>query len=393
MRDHCVNVLIGSNTRKWKEELVKDTFVEDDADRILRIPLASSPHEDFLAWGGEASGEFSVRSAYKLLQNSEENPRAYALQTSYRKLYKKLWLLNLPTKIKITVWKITWHFLATRVNLQHRRLIVDPSCPRCGERAETRDHLFRECPVTMEIWSILLFQNIMGNDDRNFEQWLIWVCEQLNMHNFRIFCCALWAIWGDRNSRVHNQKVSTGPEIGNFIKTYLAEIDGLEEKRFGKIDQLQMWTYPPQEAVKINFDGAFDGHNHISASGVVVRDNEGVVLLSWSKIHKGVSSAVQIGVNHLWPTVIIEGDSLSVIKKCKNWDQDRSMISAYIQDIKMMVSRSKKFDFQYVSRTVNTIAHDIATKELRRYKGSYQGRSASEQDEQQGLREAVREPD
>ncbi|KAA3464145.1 reverse transcriptase [Gossypium australe] len=393
MRDYCVNLLIDSTTRKWKEELVKDTFVEVDAARILRIPLASNPHEDFLAWGGEASGEFSVRSAYKLLQNSEDNPRAYALQTSYRKLYRKLWLLNLPTKIKITVWKISWHFLPTRVNLQHRRLLADPRCPRCGERAETVDHLFRECPVTVEIWSILLFGNILVNDDRTFEQWLIWVCEQFSMQDFRIFCCALWAIWGDRNSRVHNKSVSTGTEIGSFIKTYLAEIDGLEDKRLGKTDHLQKWTHPPQESVKINFDGAFDSQNNISASGVVRSKIHSEVVSVFAAEAIACREVVQIGVNHSWPSVIIEGDSLTVIKKCKSREQNRSMISVYIQDIKMMASGSKKFVFQYVSRTMNTLAHESATNELRRRIGAYQGRSAHEQDEQQRLREAVREPD
>ncbi|KAA3482597.1 reverse transcriptase [Gossypium australe] len=158
MHDHCVNMLIDSNVRKWKEELVKYTFAEEDAARILQIPLASSPHEDFLAWGGEASREFS---------------------------------------------------------------------------------------------------------------WLIWAFEQFNVHKCRLFCCALWAIWGDRNSRIHNKKVSTGTEIGNFITSYLVELDGLEVKKSGKIGQIQNWDHPPQDSVKINFDGAFDGQNNISASGIM----------------------------------------------------------------------------------------------------------------------------
>ncbi|KAA3481221.1 reverse transcriptase [Gossypium australe] len=380
--DQFLNSRLGnSSSYTWKsiwaakDVLRKGLVWHVDTARILRISLASSPHEDLLAWGGEASGEFSVRSAYKLLQNTDDNPRAYALQTSYRKLYKKLWLLNLPTKIKITIWKITWNFLPTRVNLQHKKLLADPSCPRCGERAETIDHLFRECPVTVEIWSILLFRNVLINDNGNFEQWLIWAFEQFNTYNCQIFCCALWAIWGDQNSRIHNKKVSTGTEIEKFIKTYMAEIDGLERKESGNIDLLQKWNHPPLESVKINFDGAFDGHNKISASGIVVRDNEGSVL-----------EAVQIGVEHTWPKIIIEGDSLTVIKMCQNRDRDRSMIGAYIQDIQTMASRSKKFDFKHVSRIANTLAHNITTEELKRKEGIYQGRSGPEQNEYQRLR-------
>ncbi|KAK5811150.1 hypothetical protein PVK06_026472 [Gossypium arboreum] len=59
MRDVKVNELIDSN-RLWKRELIKNTFVEEDAERILRIPLVQTPHDDFLIWGSESSGEFSV---------------------------------------------------------------------------------------------------------------------------------------------------------------------------------------------------------------------------------------------------------------------------------------------------------------------------------------------
>ncbi|KAG8483631.1 hypothetical protein CXB51_022417 [Gossypium anomalum] len=113
--DDCI--LFGSNI-----SVINDAWIPDasnsrlssvgEAERILRIPLAREPHDDFMVWSGEPLGEFSVRGAYKLLQISD--PRAYALQTIYRDFYKKLWLLNLPTKIKITIWKISWNYVSTR---------------------------------------------------------------------------------------------------------------------------------------------------------------------------------------------------------------------------------------------------------------------------------------
>lgn len=73
----------------WVQRLYwANTFLEGDAEKILCIPLAQEPHDDFLVWSGESSGKFSVRSAYKLLQNYGYNPRAYALQIDYRNFYK-----------------------------------------------------------------------------------------------------------------------------------------------------------------------------------------------------------------------------------------------------------------------------------------------------------------
>lgn len=52
-------------TRAWKEGTIQNTFGEDDVQRILSIPLARVPHDNFRAWSGEALGEFTVRSAYR----------------------------------------------------------------------------------------------------------------------------------------------------------------------------------------------------------------------------------------------------------------------------------------------------------------------------------------
>lgn len=61
--------LINNSTRKWKAELIKNTFAPTDAKLILRIPLVKEAHDNELAWSEEPSGVFSVRSSYKLLQS------------------------------------------------------------------------------------------------------------------------------------------------------------------------------------------------------------------------------------------------------------------------------------------------------------------------------------
>lgn len=67
MSDFRIAELIDNNSRSWKKELIEVTFPEEVVVKILRTPLAEEPHEDLRAWNGEPSGEFTVRSAYKLL--------------------------------------------------------------------------------------------------------------------------------------------------------------------------------------------------------------------------------------------------------------------------------------------------------------------------------------
>lgn len=66
--------LIDSNSRKWKQEVILNTFYARDMSRILQIPLEKEKHDDLVVWHGEPSGEISIRSSYKLLQVGNFSP-------------------------------------------------------------------------------------------------------------------------------------------------------------------------------------------------------------------------------------------------------------------------------------------------------------------------------
>ncbi|KAA3486789.1 reverse transcriptase [Gossypium australe] len=366
--------LIDRNSREWDRVLIVNTFPADVADLILQIPLSLEPHEDFPAWRGESSGVFSVRSSYKLLQSLD--PTAYALQNIYRDFYRKLWQIEVPSKIKICIWKISWNYLTNRVNMACRRLANSRTYPRCGGRDETMNHYFRECPVTMEMWRALINLDLSTGTSMDFGEWITMILTSLTLAKGRIFCVALWAIWGDRNSCVH-EKTSK-----------------LETK----------WRHPPGQEIKINFDGAFDERSKSSASGVVVRNSSGRVLISRTTIHRGITSAfaaeavaccqaTQIALDMNIENIIIEGDSLSVIKKCKNINQDKSLIGPFIHDIHRLKLRGRRFEFEYIPRSANNLAHILAKETLRRKEESYMENGVPEYAAEQARNESVREPD
>lgn len=56
--------LINMDQRLWKRELITSVFTEEEAALILQVRLSIEPHEDVVCWRGEASGGYSVRSAY-----------------------------------------------------------------------------------------------------------------------------------------------------------------------------------------------------------------------------------------------------------------------------------------------------------------------------------------
>lgn len=116
-------------------------FSAEIAQQILLIPLARSLHEDFLCWRGEASGEYTVRSGYKILLQSNGNYN----QSENNNFYKKIWTSDLQSKIRITAWRSTLNYLPTLVNLKTKRVTNNDICQRCMQGQENRDHIFCDC--------------------------------------------------------------------------------------------------------------------------------------------------------------------------------------------------------------------------------------------------------
>ncbi|KAA3452465.1 reverse transcriptase [Gossypium australe] len=117
-----VSDLIDSNRRRWKSELIKNTFAIDTAEKILQIPLAELAHEDLQVWRGELTGGF--------------------------------------------------------FNLKIKRVVSDDLCPRCRQAEEDGSHIFQKCPATIEIWNQLQLNWVLRHNDTSMWDWLTWDFEK-----------------------------------------------------------------------------------------------------------------------------------------------------------------------------------------------------------------------
>lgn len=101
--------------------------------------------------------------------------------------------------------------------------------------------------------------------------------------------------------------------------------------------------------VKINFDRAFTKESNRSCSWLVIGDSLGKVLVARTILHQNVGSlfalegiacywALQTCRKGGWLEAIIEGDSLSIIRKCNTDKEDISKIDALIRNIKKILT-------------------------------------------------------
>ena len=98
-----VSSLINQETKWWKPNVVRTLFLPFEADTILKIPLSQSLQMDSLIWIGNKKGLFIVKSAYfiaaKLQTDKDLGESSSGDSNSI--IWKKLWKLKLPPKVKI----------------------------------------------------------------------------------------------------------------------------------------------------------------------------------------------------------------------------------------------------------------------------------------------------
>ncbi|KAA3458792.1 reverse transcriptase [Gossypium australe] len=346
----------------------------DETRKILQIPLAKSVYEDFQVWGGEPLGKFSVRSAYKLLQESTLIP-SNIIQTDTINFYKKLWSLNMPSKIKITVWRISWNYIPTFSNLKMNRVTTVDRCLRCQQDAEDSIHVFRSCPTTKEVWKLLNFAWVLNNNFSECWDWLTWVSTCGTTEQCRTFCCGLWRIWWSRNKLIYEGKKLNSWDITRQINSHISELERVEDRKFS-LDATTRFSHAEQRVnVAVSFDAAYDQQTFRSASGLVVYDVGERILASKAVLHSNVASpfaakahaglqAVRLGEQMGFTILDIIGDSKTVIMKCQSGNRDSSNIGALIRDIQATKSNFQEIRFRFIPRTENTCADLIAREML-----------------------------
>ncbi|GJY53243.1 RNA-directed DNA polymerase, eukaryota [Tanacetum coccineum] len=109
-------------------------------DLVDSITLA--PMEDRWVWNLEGSGEFSVASIRRKIDDS----RLPTIGDKTR------WVKFVPIKINVFAWKVTVNALPTRYNLSRRGMDIQSlSCPMCDCGIESTDHVFVGCDVSRQL--------------------------------------------------------------------------------------------------------------------------------------------------------------------------------------------------------------------------------------------------
>lgn len=127
LENRKVSDLMTMEYRAWEEEILRDMFNVRDQQCIRSVPLNENQDEDTLYWGKEVSGQYTVRSAYRMLQ---EHKNIWRPQDQ-NSMWRKTWRIKAPPKVLNFMWRALSNCLPTMVMLMHKKVEVNPLCQLC----------------------------------------------------------------------------------------------------------------------------------------------------------------------------------------------------------------------------------------------------------------------
>ena len=116
--------------------------------------MSSLPQDDFLFWPLDSFGDYTVRSGYKMLSeecsNDEDGHAARGISNS---VWKGIWKMSIPGKIKHFLWRACSDALPTKSNLVKRRILEEDTCQFCAKEHETISHALWEGELLHQVWN------------------------------------------------------------------------------------------------------------------------------------------------------------------------------------------------------------------------------------------------
>ncbi|KAK4589279.1 hypothetical protein RGQ29_020042 [Quercus rubra] len=282
-----VCVLIDAENGEWKVDLIREVFLEHEADSILSIPLGTILPANKLVWTAAANGKFSVKSAYNLARSDSSIMKCF---------WQKLWRAKVPNMVRGLGWKACQNILPTKMNLFHRQVTDDPIYEECGLEPETVLHVLCQCQKGKGDFTDVLCSNGMNQDQHS--------------NLMHMILMIAWSLWRNRNERRFGGKNLVAAAIYGTAMTMLQEYYSAQEIVSQTRDVSpcrNKWTPPPHGWYKVNADGAVFSKQKWAGIGVIARDEQGRVVEA-KALEAAAGFAKDIGVQK----VIFDSDSLVV---------------------------------------------------------------------------------
>ena len=223
-----MNTLIDHQNEEWNLEALRSILMPFDVESILSIALSPTLPEDRFIWALTSSGNFLVKSAYKvaLQERSEQLSEESSNATCMKEFWKFIWCLRVPNKIQNFTWRACRNILPKKANLYRRQVTPDSICEVCGKAEETTGHLFWQCHRAKEVWNEVGIEKDHFMDSCPELLDLLWYgrnVKKWSEEEFGLMVMTAWGIWTNRNEVRHGKSGKPATVLARWTKNYLEE--------------------------------------------------------------------------------------------------------------------------------------------------------------------------
>lgn len=135
-------------------------FVPQEAEVIKNIPLAQNVLVDYLFWPHSRDGNYTCKSSYRFLKEKSEGDLLDGALNTDTNLWKQIWSLNSPNKVKNLICIACRNSLPTKQNLVRQTIIHVPNCDWCSVHLETALHALWSSKELDIVWENSEFSNL-----------------------------------------------------------------------------------------------------------------------------------------------------------------------------------------------------------------------------------------
>ncbi|KAK2665904.1 hypothetical protein Ddye_004478 [Dipteronia dyeriana] len=175
--------------------LCRKILWKEDADIVLSISTSYRFRDDTFCCHYTHDGEYTVKSGYKVGMNIECSIICLiSMGNGFD--WKRIWRINLPTKIKVFIWKTCHDWLPTMVSLARRKIHADGLCLLCANSYETTTHVLWGCKKLKKIQSRYgVLRDCSSAKNLDFNDLFSMCVVRLENDELSLLCIVFWRIW------------------------------------------------------------------------------------------------------------------------------------------------------------------------------------------------------
>nr|POE78573.1 putative ribonuclease h protein [Quercus suber] len=298
-------------------------------------------------------------------------PSTSDLSTTKR-IWKGVWSLRVPNRVKTLVWRVGLDSLPSRANLKKRKFVSDDLCRDCKLKSETILHGLWSCSALSPVWTPK-FAWLLEKTKTCMSMLDIIQCCQDHGDSTDLFAMIISHLWTRRNKLRVGECVVPLEKIVGLATDSLLEFQRAQSspQSSPKSVSSSRWSPPPLGWAKVNFNGAMFKDKNLAGLGGVIRNDKGLIMAAFTHTIPlptsvemvevlAARTALSLAKDLCLNKVQLEGDSEVIVNALSKGGMDSSSFRHIVKDISLLSSAFQCLSFSHTRRLGNKLAHCLA---------------------------------